>query len=110
MPRALIIKESDSTCFEGNVFLQQAKLQVDAHHSGQSALAAYRTGHYRHVFVSMALQREDPFEIIRLIRDLESELGLAPAQIVVSAPEQQPSDSDIQQYNICGIIRSHHMR
>jgi len=110
MRKALIIKESDSACFESNAFLQQAKLQADAHHSGQSALAAYRTGHYRYVFVSMALQREDPLEIIRHIRGLESELGLDPAQIVVSAPERQPSESDIQQYHICGVIRSHRMR
>lgn len=110
MRKALVIKESDSACFESNVFLQQRNLTADAHHSGQSALAAYRTGHYRYVFVSMALSREDPLEIIRHIRGLESELGLEPAQILVSAPEHQPSATDIQQYNICGVIRSHRMR
>lgn len=110
MRKALVIKESDSACFESNIFLQQRNLTVGAHHSGQSVLTAYRTGYYRYVFVSMALPREDPLEIIRHIRGLESELGLDPAQIVVSAPEHQPSATDIQQYNICGVIRSHRMR
>ncbi len=101
---------SKAMFFCSQISLLQKNLAADAHHSGQSALAAYRTGHYRYVFVSMVLSREDPLEIIRHIRGLESELGLDPAQIVVSAPQHQPSDTNIQQYNICGVIRPHHMR
>lgn len=110
MRKALIIKKPDGPCFDGHAFLQQGGMQADAHHDGHSALEAYRSGRYRYVFVSMELQQEDPLAIVREIRGMESELGLPPAQIVLSAPERQPSETEIQRYQICGVIRSHRMR
>ncbi len=107
--KALLIKENGSTCFEGYAFLEQRNLTADFHNTGASALAAYRTGNYRYVLVSMTMQRDDPLEIIRSIRCLELELGLPPARIVVSAPERQPTQTEIQQYNICGVVRAHRM-
>lgn len=62
------------------------------------------------MFASMELQQETPLATVREIRDAETEQSLQPVRIVVSAPRQQPSATDIRRYDICGVIRSRCMR
>jgi CheY-like chemotaxis protein len=107
--KALVIQESNSPCFDSKSFLANRNLVAEPHNTGDSALAAFKTGRYKYVFVSMAMEHEDPLEIIKGLRNTEQELGLPPTQIVVSAATRQPTLSDMKKYNICGMIRSHRM-
>lgn len=106
---ALVILDKNSDQNDMISFLDDREILSEMHNVGSSALAAFKTGRYPYVFVSMDIEREDPLGIIDEIRLTERDLGFTPALIFVAGQYRQPSASELKKYNICGVIRSNRM-
>jgi ActR/RegA family two-component response regulator len=106
---ALVILGKDNDQNDMKSFLDDRGILSDTHDTGRSALTAFKATRYPYVFVSMDIEREDPIEIIGQLRLAEQKLGRLSTQVFVAGNLRQPSVSDLEKYNICGVIRSHRM-
>jgi len=106
---ALVITDTNGEKNDFKTFLTNRNIKADSHSNTSTAFEAFRTKRYRYVLVSMDNLHENPIEIIANIRRIETELGLQPTRLLAGGHHGQPSDTEMKEYQICGLIRFHHM-
>jgi len=106
---ALVIQDSQNPAFDYSAFMTERNFIADYCNTGSKALSAFQNKRYRCVVVYMDMQNEDPLAIINDLRSTEAAMGLPPTQILVVCKIRQPTQIEIEKFNIGGQIRSHRL-
>ncbi|HYN55254.1 MAG TPA: hypothetical protein VES38_11190 [Methylotenera sp.] len=108
--KALVIQDSQNQVFDIDAFMAVRNLTAEYCHTCTDALHAIKSTRYRCVVVSIDMQRENPVEIIRALRNFENETGLSPIPILVAGKTRPLTQSEIGRLNISAQIHSHNLK
>jgi ActR/RegA family two-component response regulator len=108
--KALVILDTQNQPFDIDAFMVVRNLMAEYCHTCSDALHAIKSTRYRCIVVSTDMQKENPVEIIRALRNFENETGLSPMPILAAGKTRLLTQSEIGRLNISAQIHSHHLK